>query len=425
MHLSGYLYQKQTIYYILVLCFLCRIALVLSVDASGGDTVDGIDYHNHAIALIEQGEYPAHGSLPFMRPPLYPFWLAFLYSIFSYETYLTARVGNVFLDVLACFIFYKLVLLIWNGSRPVAALSSLVYAVNPLILFFCLRVRVEALFSLLLVGCVYILVKSYKNDFSNLISLFLAAILGGLAALCRPNALLVIGLIPLWLIYVNWRKWKKASVLCACFVLGCALAILPWTARNYRQYNEFILISDAFGYSFWISNSNHKLEDLKARNYQEYLEADAKLWQETGQIEETLDGKSMKEKENHYRNLGVQYIKDNFPAWLGLNVLKFIEFWSPMARMDMQGWKALLTLPFGLLMLFGLGLFFGKFFQPDSFDRNIWFLFAVLIVSSTVSGVMNWATIRYRVPMIDAYFVPFAMNWLWNKIGAESNDLSR
>lgn len=422
MQLSGYLSHKRTIFYVLLLCFLCRVILVLTVDPSGGDTVDGFDYHNHAITLLEKGEYPAHGSLPFMRPPLYPFWLAFCYSIFSHESYLTARLSNIFLDLLACFIFYKLILLIWN-NRQIALFASLIYAVNPLILFFSARVRVEALFGLLLVSCIYTLVKSYKSGFSNSGLLVFVGLLGGLATLCRPNGLFVIGLIAVWLIYVNWRKWKKGTILCACFILGCALVILPWTIRNYNQYNEFILVSDGFGFNFWISNTNIKLEDLRAKNYQEYLEADKNLWRETAKVEEALKGKSLKERERHYTNLGIEYAKNNFSSWLWLNILKFIEFWSPMGRIDMQGWKSVLTLPFGLLTLFGLIVYAGKFFQ-SSFDRNVWFLLAILIVSSTITGVMSWSSIRYRIPMVDAYMIPFALGWMLDKTGIKINDLS-
>jgi hypothetical protein len=64
------------IYFILLLCFLVRIILVLIVDPLGGDTIDGVDYHNSAISILNGTGYPAHGSLPFVRPPLYPFLLS-------------------------------------------------------------------------------------------------------------------------------------------------------------------------------------------------------------------------------------------------------------------------------------------------------------------------------------------------------------
>lgn len=422
MYLTKILSHKWTICYILLFCSICRLIIVFSISPAGEDTVDGFDYHNHALSLVNGQGYPLRGSLPFMRPPLYPFFLSIVYYIFPHETYLTARLFNAVLDTAACFVFYKLVLLVWN-NRQVALASALVYAVNPLILFFSARVRVEALFSLLLVGFIYALVKTYKAGFPNFISLFFIGLLGGLAILCRPNALMVVGLVFAWLIYVNWRERRKAAILCACFILGCALIILPWTVRNYKCYHEFILVSDAFGYSFWISNTELKMLDLKARNYQEYLAADEKLWQDTDRVDKSLEGKTAKEQERYYTNLGVTYIKENFSSWLWLNVMKFVEFWSPMGRIDMQGLKSFLTLPFGLLMLAGLIVYAGKFFQP-AFDRNIWLLFAVLILSATVAGVMHWSSIRYRIPLVDAYLIPFSVGWFLGKLGVGTNDLT-
>ena len=97
-----------------------------------------------------------------------------------------------------------------------------------------------------------------------------------------------------------------------------------------------------------------------------------------------------------------------------MNVLKFVEFWSPMARLDMQGWKAFFTLPFGLLMLLGMFFYSKSFFSRD-FDRNIWLLIAILIVGSTVTGVVTWSSVRFRVPLVDAYVIPFGLFWLQNK----------
>ncbi|HEY0658767.1 MAG TPA: hypothetical protein VGD05_09845, partial [Pyrinomonadaceae bacterium] len=115
-----------------------------------------------------------------------------------------------------------------------------------------------------------------------------------------------------------------------------------------------------------------------------------------------------------YFKLGIEYIKNNFPTWIWLNVLKFAEFWSPMARLDMQGWKAFLTLPFGLLMLLGMFFYAKSFFSPE-FDRNIWLLIAILIFGSTVTGVMTWSSVRFRVPLVDAYVIPFGLFWLQKK----------
>ncbi len=413
MQLSRYLFHKRAIFYILLLCFLVRLVIVLSIDPLGSDTVDGFDYHNSAISIINGTGYPAHGSLPFVRPPLYPFLLSIVYFFFSHETYLTARIVNVVLDTAACFVFYKLIMLIWNNRRT-AVLASLIYIFNPLYLFFSARVRVEALFILLVAAGVYFLIKEYKKNFPAWLNIILIGGIFGLAILCRSNATMILLLIPLWLVYSNLKNWRKGALLGLGFALGCALIIAPWSIRNYYKYGELIIITDGFGYAFWISNTNLKLDDLNARTYQEYLDSDTRLWKATAQVEEEVRGKSYRERDNHYTNLTFQYIRNNFPTWLWLNVLKFAEFWSPLARIDMQGIKAFLTLPFGLLMFFGMFFYIKNFFDGD-FDRNIWLLIAILIVTSTVTGVMTWSSVRFRVPLVDAYVIPFGLFWLQNK----------
>ncbi|MCU1289294.1 MAG: glycosyl transferase, family 39 [Acidobacteria bacterium] len=413
MRLSDYLYHHRTIYYLLFLCFLCRVILVLTIDPFGSDTVDGMDYHNHAISLLNGNGYPLHGSLPFVRPPLYPFFLSILYYIFPHESYLTARLFNAVLDTAACYVFYKLILLIWN-NRPTALLATLVYIVNPFYLFFNARVRVEALFILLGVTGVYFLVREYKNNFPSLFNLFLIGCLFGLACLCRSNATIFALLIPVWMIYCNLKNLKKGVLIAAIFGIGCVLTIAPWSIRNSYSYGETILISDGLGYAFWISNTELKFDDLYARNYEEYLEADKKLWRETAAVEAQIKDKSTVERSNHYLKLSIEYIKADFPRWIWLNVIKFAEFWSPMARLDMQGWKAFATLPFGLLMLLGM-FFYAKSFFSTNFDRNIWLLIAILIFGSTVTGVMTWSSVRFRVPLVDAYIIPFGLFWLQNK----------
>jgi len=405
--------SRQTIYGILIFCFLCRLLIVLATEPSGADTVDGFDYHNHAISLLNGDGYPLRGSLPFVRPPLYPFFLSAVYYIFPHETYLTARIFNLVLDTLACFVFYKLIMLVWN-NRPTAILASLIYAVNPFFLFFSARVRVEALFILLGVTGTYFLIREYKKKFPGWLSIFLVGVVFGLACLCRSNATIFVFFIPLWLIYCNLKNRKKAVLLSVVFILGCVLTIAPWSIRNYYKYNEAILISDGLGYAFWISNTDLKFDDLYATTHQEYLDADKKVWQSLAVVEEQIKDKSTRERSDYYLSLSKDYIKNNFGRWIWLNVLKTIEFWSPMARIDMQGWKAFLTLPFGLLMLLGMFFYIKSFFSPD-FDRNIWFLIAILIVGSTITGVMTWSSVRFRVPLVDAYVIPFALFWLRNK----------
>ncbi len=92
-------------------------------------------------------------------------------------------------------------------------------------------------------------------------------------------------LIPLWLVYANLKNLKKGILLGAVFALGCVLVVAPWSIRNYHKYGELILVTDGFGYAFWISNTDIKFDDLSAANYQEYIESDKRLWIATSKVE--------------------------------------------------------------------------------------------------------------------------------------------
>jgi hypothetical protein len=413
MILDRFLSDKKTIWYLMGLALLCRLVLVLMTDPYGNDTLDGIDYHNHAIALLNGDGYPNRGSLPFMRPPLYPILLSIVYFFVPHESFLTARLVNIVLDIAACYVFYKLILLIWN-SGPTALIASLVYAVNPLVLFFCIRVRVEALFTLLVVTGVYLLVREYKTGFENLATIILIGIIFGLSILCRSNGTPFLILIPIWLVFARWRSWRRALIVAAVFVIGCVLVVAPWSIRNYYSFGEPVLVTDGFGYAFWISNTELKFDDLYARTHDEYVAADAKLWRSLAAVEEDIKGLTAKQRDDHYFRLAIEYVNEDWGRWIWLNVLKTAEFWSPMARYDMQGWKAFLTLPFGLIVYFGLFVYFRSFFSGD-FDRKIWFLILVLILVSMGTGVLTWSSIRFRVPLVDPYVIPFGINWLLNR----------
>lgn len=406
--------SNRTIWFILAAATLIRFTLILSSDPYGGDTIDGMDYHNHALSLLHGQGYPAHGSLPFVRPPLYPVLLSYLYFLFPHDSYLTARIFNAVLDTAALFVAYKLVLLIWNNLAA-ANLSSVIYAINPLYIFFTVRVRVEALFILLSVTGIYLLIKEYKAGFPRMVNIFFTGLIFGLLCLCRSNGTVLLVLVPLWLLLCNFKNIKRAVAVICLFVLGFVVVISPWTIRNYYRYGEFIPITDGLGYNIWVSNTDIKLQDLRARTYEEYIESDKQFWLRTSEIEKTIQDKSLRERDAHYFQLGTNYIKNNFSTWVWLTILKFVEFWSPAARFDMQGWKAVLTLPFGLLMYFGLFFYLKSYFSRD-FDKRIWFLIAILIASSTVTGVLTWSSIRFRVPLVDLYVIPFGMFWLQNKI---------
>ena len=75
-----------------------------------------------------------------------------------------------------------------------------------------------------------------------------AGVLGGLAALTRAQALIL--LIPLALAVWDGRPWRsraRAGPAASCWSLAALLTITPWTIRNARELHAFVPISTQFG----------------------------------------------------------------------------------------------------------------------------------------------------------------------------------
>jgi 4-amino-4-deoxy-L-arabinose transferase-like glycosyltransferase len=74
-----------------------------------------------------------------------------------------------------------------------------------------------------------------------------AGVLGGLAALTRAQALIL--LIPLAIAVWDGRPWRSPRALAppVVLVLAALLTITPWTIRNARELHHFVPISTQFG----------------------------------------------------------------------------------------------------------------------------------------------------------------------------------
>jgi len=77
----------------------------------------------------------------------------------------------------------------------------------------------------------------------------------GLGALIRPTYVLLP--IPIGIhMLLAWPRRRRALVSAGGIVLGTALAVLPWTARNYRVTGGFVLISSNGGGNLYSANND-------------------------------------------------------------------------------------------------------------------------------------------------------------------------
>ncbi|HEX3559043.1 MAG TPA: glycosyltransferase family 39 protein [Pyrinomonadaceae bacterium] len=213
---------------------------------------DAADYHRLAADLARGlGYVNAAGAPTAWRPPGYPAFLAVVYSIFGASiraaTLTQALLGS--LTVLLLAIFGALVL-----GRREALIAAALAAIYPG-LFWLPRVLLSenlSLFLTLAALCAAAMLLRTER-------LFWAGVCGvllGLCALVRGANLMVAIVLLAGMVFIAWRRGRRWRQLAAASVLvcaGCALALLPWTARNYRVFHRLVPVATQDGMGLYAS----------------------------------------------------------------------------------------------------------------------------------------------------------------------------
>ena len=159
------------------------------------------------------------------------------------------------------------------GLSPILALlAGTLVVFDPILLQQSRLVMTEtaaAFFSALLLLTTTATIQKRDSKFSWFYYA-LVGVLFGLATLCRPAFYVFSGLVFLNLVVVEIaslvrkrreRQTDLVSALCggalriACFILGLALVVAPWTLRNEREFGKTILTTTHGGYTLYLANN--------------------------------------------------------------------------------------------------------------------------------------------------------------------------
>jgi tetratricopeptide (TPR) repeat protein len=246
------------------------------------------------------------------------------------------------------------------------------------------------------------------EDTGNRYLLVLSALLLGLSSLARPNILVLVPGVLIWL----WRfcrgcrrHWKPDSLI----YVGCLLLMLtPLALRNYATTGELVLFGNYGGYNFLIGNnaqSDGKTVFLPAASpeiEQGYRDAVA--------IANRLAGRTLDNSElgGFWFRLGLEFIKRQPGDWLELELKKVVYLFSgyeiPNNRhiyffaqrspvLKYLLWDYGISFPFGLILPFSLLAVFAGRVRRDQF------LFSFFIVSYSLSIIAFFVTARFRLPL--------------------------
>ena len=201
-----------------VMC-LAALAVVLgivAIFALGWDNpyfTDSPDYIAAARSLLSDGSYPMTSSFPLFRPPLYPVFIASVWSVTQ---------GSVFiLKLVQVALHAGVVLMVYAASKLIfrdrfaAVIGALLAAVNPFFLYHAAAIQSETLHTFLVTLGILAAVALALNEGPEMRIAVVSGVAFGLAALCKPTAFGVGLVVAATLFVVRVRFPRRLGIPCS------------------------------------------------------------------------------------------------------------------------------------------------------------------------------------------------------------------
>ena len=362
--------------------------------------LDSMIHHNWAF-LIAKGDWI--GSDSFFRAPLYPYFLGTIYAIFGVN-FIIPRIIQMIVGALNCVLTLKIgeTLL---GKR-IAVISGFVAAFYPLLIYFDNELLIPTVLTFLILVAFYMTIR-YAAQPVGKHKWYLTGIMWGLAAITRPNILLFVLFLPLWL---RQRLKDKFWTAAGFGILGLMTTILPVTVRNYAVSKEIVPIAWQGGVNFYIGNN--PLSDGKTA----IVPGTRKSWmggfEDARRIAEESTGRKLKNSEvdRYWMKQGIDFItrepgkafvlllKKAYMFWGGYEIPnnRDLYFFTRPTFLKFLFFKTgFFQFPFGVLLPLSLVGIFTAFKKKKDIS-----LMLLLITAYFISFLMFFVCARYRIPII-------------------------
>lgn len=217
-------------------------------------TADSLTYMKLA-RNIEAGKgFTLDGATPdASRAPVYPYFIA---AVSDYQRLVPIQVWQSIIDAGSSAWVYAAA---QAAAGPAVALASAaLYAFHPVFIGYTRHILAESVFFHLWLAALALMALAVFEKRAARKDLWAAGagLALGLAVLCRPAHIfypvLVVGVF--YFAARDRRRWLRMSALFAAFF---AIAILPWTLRNWRAFHRVIPVMTGGGPAWYIGSLTH------------------------------------------------------------------------------------------------------------------------------------------------------------------------
>ena len=341
----------------------------------------------------------------FGRAPGYPLFLAVIGAGAQDGDAVPARV-KIAQSIVGALGVWVIGLLARRAAGPAAGVAAAAIAsLYPPLVWICAYVLSEALYSTIaLITVLLVDLALDRAESTNTGSWMrrggLLAVASGVAAgaaiLVRPVMLFFLPLAALWL------AARRRVALAVLFLTAALLVVAPWTLRNLRVYDRFVLVASEGGVTFW--TGNHPLArgegDLAAN-------PDIKVAEIA--FRAAHPGLTAEELEPLYYHEAFGYIAAHPGWWLGLLVKK--AFFTvvpagPSYTLHSTLYRVSSIASYGILLPFALlGI---RAWRRGAHPAEALFLLAA---SALIVCLLFFPQERFRIPVIDPTLIVCAGIW--------------
>jgi len=191
------------------------------------------------------------GEKTFYQDPLYPYFVAGIYSLFGRNLTLV-YVIQALMSALCIFPIYGMGRRVFNDPR-VGILAAIFWGAYKVSFFYDAQVLKTSPGMALLILCLWLIIL--VRDRPEIIYALGAGLASGLLFVFRGNFLAVIPFVFAWLAWDLWKRTGKSalSALIA-FMMGCSLMLSVVVIRNYKVSGELVLTTAQGGVNFYVGN---------------------------------------------------------------------------------------------------------------------------------------------------------------------------
>jgi hypothetical protein len=341
--------------------------------------------------FVYDGAQETGTAQQFGRAPGYPLFLAALDAGRPVPSSTPARVKIAQSIVGAASVWVIGLIALRSAGPRAGVVAACLAALYPPLIWISAYALSEALYSLAALATVFVLQRAVDRGegsgrASDAALAVLAGALAGAAALIRPAMLFFLPLAFAWLLV------RRRTPLAIALAVASALVIAPWTIRNLRVHDRFVLIASEGGVTFW--TGNHPLASGEGD-----LAANPALKRAELAFRASHAGLTPEELEPLYYREALRWIAENPLAWSALVARKLFYTIVPVGpsyAVHSARYRFASVVPYVLLLPFaaiGARRVWTRGQRPSA-------LF-LLAGSAVLMSLVFFPQERFRIPVID------------------------